>query len=230
MQVKKLLVVDQDPHVRDLFSEAFASGFDVLATPSLDEAMREATLSFPNCVVLDSALPDRGAFALCKILRSVKETQSIPIILVGEETRDTSWLAAKQMGAFDYLEKPISVDQISEAVQRALTMPRINRRRSKRLSLRIPLVIRGKDVYERDFEMRMVTAEVSRHGFMVRLSVIIPVGEEVEVLRSGPNDPTGASDPARARVVWNDGGGSTGGLGCHGLEFLAPLPEWVPSK
>lgn len=229
MQIKKLLVVDQDPQVRDLLSEAFAPHFDVLATRSLEEAIREATLNFPNCIVLDSAMPARGSYTLCKILQSIKETRRIPIILTGTEPRDVSWLEAKEIGAFDYLEKPVSIDQVSEIVRRAITLPRIDRRRSKRLLLEIPVVIRGKDVYDRDFELSFVAEGVNRHGLSVRLPTCVPVGEEVEVFRSEPNDASGASDPTRARVVWNDGG-ETGGLGWHGLEFLAPLPEWVPSK
>lgn len=227
MQINLLLVVDQDPQVRDLLSETFASHFDVLATPSLEEAVREASFQHPQCILLDSAMPDRGAYSLCKFLRSVKETQRIPIILMGTEPREVSWLGAREMGAFDYLEKPLSFPQVCEVVKRAIKLPCINQRRSKRLPLKLSLVVRGKDVYNRYFERPSVAKEVSRHGLLVQLPVHVPVGEEVELSRPDPNDPRGISMTTRARVVWSDGGLS-GGAGWHGLEFMAPLPDWLP--
>jgi CheY-like chemotaxis protein len=227
MSEKKLLIIEEDPNVRDLLSDAFGSQFDVLATRSLEEAIREATFQHPNCVLLDMGMPQMGASMMCKILKSMKETESIPIILMGENPRDAVWITTKKMGAFDYIEKPFSIEQISELIKSASALPPIERRRSRRMFRKVPYVIRGKDIYERDFEVSSVTEGVSQHGLLVRLPVRIPVGEEVEVFQSEPNDPDGVAILTRARIVWNDGEGVRGPF-WHGLEFLNPSSGWTP--
>jgi CheY-like chemotaxis protein len=110
---KRLLVTDVDPQVRDSLSEAFGSQFDVLATPSIEEAIREATINQPSCILLDTAMPQMGAAMLCKILRSMPETEMIPVVLMGLQPRNTSLQAVKHMEPFDYIEKPFSIDQVS---------------------------------------------------------------------------------------------------------------------
>ena len=229
MNKKRLLVVCEDPQVRDSLSDAFASEFDVLATRSLEEAIREATFNHPNCVVLDMDLPESGAALLCKIVKSMTDTQSTPLVLLGRKSHEEGWGVAKEMGAYDYLERSLPFDQVSESVRRALSLPPVERRRSHRLLLRIPFVIRGKDNYDRDFELSSVTEGVSEHGLLVKLPARIPVGEEVEVFQSDPNDPDSVTVVTRARVVWNDAAGVRGPY-WHGLEFLKASPAWTSKE
>lgn len=226
MNKKRLLVVDEDPQVRDSLSDAFASEFDVLATRSLEEAIREATFNRPNCVVVDMSLPGSGASVLCKVLKAMTDTESVPIILMGSHAQDQGEKMGKEMGGHHYIRKPIAINEAQEVVKRASELPPVERRRSQRLSLRVPFVIRGKDDYDRDFELSSVTEGVSEHGLLMKLPARIPVGEEVEVFESEPNNPNNVVILTRARVVWNDSEGSRGPY-WHGLEFLKPCREWV---
>lgn len=226
MDRKKLLVVDEDHNVRDLLAEAFASQYDVLATRSLEEAIREVTFDHPHCVLLAMDLPHMGTLMICKILKSMSDTESIPIIMTGQKPREVCFVQAAAMGAFDYIEKPFTVEQVSKVVQRALDLPPLERRRSKRMSVKIPYVIRGKDSFAHDFEVPSVTEGVSQHGLLVRLPVRIPVGERVEVFQSEPDTSDGVAILSEARVVWNDSDGIRGPY-WHGLEFLRPSSGWT---
>ena len=225
MDKKKLLIVDEDLQVRDLLSEEFAAQYDVLATRSMEEAMREVTFDHPHCVMLAMDLPQMGASMICKILKAMRDTESVPIILTGDKPRDASFVRAKAMGAFEYIEKPFTVEQVSKIVKSALDLPPIERRRSKRMSLKVPFVIRGKDTFDHDFEVSSVTEGVSQHGLMVRLPVRIPVGERVEVFQTEPSDSEGVAILTCARVVWNDSDGIRGPY-WHGLEFLSASNGW----
>jgi CheY-like chemotaxis protein len=225
MDKKKLLVIDEDPAVRDLLSEALASQYDVLATRSVEEAIREATFDHPNCVLMEMELPQKGTPMLCKILKSMKETEAIPIVLTGKNPRDACWITATEMGAFEYIEKPFTIEGISTIIKTAMELPPIERRRSRRMSLKIPFVIRGKDTFNRDFEVSSITEGVSQHGLLVRLPVRIPVGEEVEVFQTEPNASEGVAILTRGRVVWNDSDGIRGPY-WHGLEFLSRSNQW----
>jgi CheY-like chemotaxis protein len=227
MNKRRLLIIDEDAKVRDMLSDAFDSQFDVLATRSLEEALREATYQHPHCILLDMGMPQMGASTACETLKSMKETESIPIVLMGEYPRDAVWVTAKKMGGFDYIEKPFSIAQVSKMIRSASELPPIERRRSRRMFRKVPYVIRGKDIYERDFEVSSVTEGVSRHGLLVRLPVRIPVGEDVEVFQSEPVGAKGVAILTRARVVWNDGEGIRGPF-WHGLEFQSASPGWTP--
>ncbi|MBZ5538666.1 MAG: response regulator [Acidobacteriia bacterium] len=225
MDKKKLLVFDEDPQVRDLLSEGFASVYDVLATRSLEEAIREITFDHPHCVLLEMDLPHKSTSMICKILKSMRDTEAVPIILTGQKPRDFRFVEATEMGAFEYIEKPFTFQQVSEIIKRAIDLPPIERRRSKRMSLKIPFVIRGKDTFDHDFEVSSVTEGISQHGLLVRLPLRIPVGEQVEVFQTEPDDSDGVAILTRARVVWNDSDGVRGPF-WHGLEFLTAASGW----
>lgn len=226
MPKKRLLVTDADPQVRDSLSEAFGSQYDVLATPSIEAAIREATINQPSCILLDTGMPQMGASMLCKILRSMPETETIPVVLTGYQPRNVCREAVKHMEPFDYIEKPFSIDQVSEVVKRAIERPPKERRRSQRLLLRIPYVIEGKDAYDQDLKARGMTEVVSQHGLLVKLPSRIPVGQEVEILQAAKKDPNRITGLSRARVIWNDKEGVHGPY-WHGLEFLTPSPDWA---
>jgi hypothetical protein len=66
------------------------------------------------------------------------------------------------------------------------------------------------------------TEGVSQLGLLVKLPARIPVGEEVEVIRSEMNDPIEVSILKRAQVVWNDSNDGQGPY-WHAWSSLSPL-------
>ncbi len=227
MERKRLLVVDEEPEIGTMLSEGFAEQFDVLKVRSWEEAIRRAVCDHPSCILLDVFMPEVGGSTLCEILKSIKQIKLIPIILMGTKPRYEVWALAQEKGAFDYIEKPFSFEKASDAVHRALDEAPLERRRAPRVSMKIPIVIRGKDNKEQDFELHAETVDVSRYGALVRLPVRIPVGKQVELCPSELPSTNGNDDRSTAaRIVWNDEKGAIGPY-WHGLEFVLPSSEWV---
>ncbi len=226
MDRKRLLVVGEEPQMGEWITSAFSTHFEVMMARSGKDAIQKAVLGHPSCLLLDVLMPQMSGFMLCEILKSISQTKRIPILLVGTKPRDEVWTMAKEMGALDYIEQPFSIEKISSALSRALEAAARERRRAPRVTMKIPIVIRGKDAFDRRFEVSAETVDVSRHGALMTLPVRIPVGELVEIFQAYAPAENRMAIRAIARVVWNDDD-EVIGPNCHGLEFIEPSSAWI---
>lgn len=222
----RLLVVDNEPQVSELLSKAFATQFDVLTATSGEEAIKKAVIDQPSCILMDVQMPQMGGFLLCEILKMIKQTQWIPILVVSRTPRNEVWSTVKEMGILDYIEKPFSIERVSEAINRVLQSAPAERRRTPRVKMNIPIIVRGKDVNNREIEVSSNIEDVSRLGALVSLTARIPVGQEIEIWRRDLTAPNRQSLITKARVVWNDDEGGSGTY-WHGVEILNPSSQWV---
>jgi two-component system alkaline phosphatase synthesis response regulator PhoP len=71
-------------------------------------------------ILLDLMLPDIDGFGVCEILRSTATTATIPIVITSIWRSAGSRRLGRELGAFDYLAKPFSPDQLLDRVQRTL--------------------------------------------------------------------------------------------------------------
>ena len=219
-------MVDDEPQIGELMVKTFGGQYEVLIARSGEEAIRKAVLDHPNCILLDIMMSQLGGLMLCEILKSIKQTKLIPILFMGTKPRSAVWPTAQELGALDYLEKPFSIERISDAVICALQVVPAERRRTPRVNIKIPITIRGKDIYGKKVEVAADTVDVSRYGALMRLPVQIAVGEEVEVCQAFVPESNDLSVRTMARVVWNDEEGVIGPF-WHGLEFMNPSSQWV---
>jgi DNA-binding response OmpR family regulator len=226
MDRKRLLVVEGEPRIGELVHDTFSTQFEVMTARSGNEAIRRAVLDHPNCLLLDVAMPQMSSLMLCEILKSISQTKGIPILLVGAKPRETVWGMAKEMGALDYIESPFSAEKVAKSVQLAMESTTVERRRTLRVSMKIPMAIRIKDAFNRRLEVSAETVDVSRHGALMRLPVRIPVGQQVEICPSAEAVSSRMILSGRARVVWNDDD-EVIAPNCHGLEFIEPVSAWT---
>ncbi len=226
MPRKKLLVVDDEALIRTLVSQALASEYEVLTAGTGEEAIRRAVLEQPDCILMDVMMPQMGGIMLSEIFKSVRQTKLIPIILMSAKPRESVWPAAQELGILDFIEKPFSLDQVSHSLQCALEKSPLERRRAPRVTLKIPVTIRGTDDSGNAFEVSAETDDVSRFGALVRLPVRVPVGEQIEIRRLSVSSSKTIANPTPARVAWNDELHAAG-VFLHGCEFSHPSSEWV---
>lgn len=225
MEKRKVLIVDDDLQIGNLLSAALSDKYEVLSAKSGEEAIKKAVINQPSCIMLDVMMPEMGGFMVCEILKSLKQTQRIPIVLLSGKSRDELLPTALEMGALDCLEKPFSIPQICEAVNRALNVAPVERRRTPRVKMKIPVIVRGKDIFENDFEVCSNTENVSRLGTLVNLPVKVHVGDMIELKPMAYPSQDNSSPTSQARVVWAD----EGILGDYhyGLEFNTLATHWV---
>jgi len=122
--VKKILIVDDQPEVRELVEVTLRIGdYKILQASSGDEALRIARAERPDLMLLDVMMPNSSVdgFEVCRLLKSDPATRNINIVMVtarGQETdKEIGWKA----GADDYFTKPFSPLQLMGKVEELLS-------------------------------------------------------------------------------------------------------------
>ena len=115
-----ILVVDDEPDIRDLLQEILEDeGYDV-ETAENGEAARQAYRQHqPNLILLDIWMPDVDGITLLKEWTEEGKL-SVPVIMMsGHGTVETA-VEATRLGAYDFIEKPLSLAKLLLTVEQAL--------------------------------------------------------------------------------------------------------------
>ncbi|WP_303909393.1 sigma-54-dependent transcriptional regulator [Thiohalomonas denitrificans] len=116
-----ILVVDDEPDIRTLLQEILQDeGYEVATAESGEEARRLRRVRRPDLVLLDIWMPGIDGISLLKEWKEEEEDGSTPIIMMsGHGTVETA-VEATRLGAYDFIEKPLSLAKLLVTVQRAL--------------------------------------------------------------------------------------------------------------
>lgn len=119
----RVLVVDDEIETLDLFRVILEmAGYDVITVLNSTDALMMAELERPDCVLLDIMMPYLDGFTLCKIMRLHPATLALPIIFVTAYPALDLDDRRKEAGADFVLFKPVGMDTLIGAVQRALNI------------------------------------------------------------------------------------------------------------
>lgn len=113
------LIVDDEPGILTTLSGILADrGYGTLCAASGNEAIELFRLHRPDVVFLDIWLPDRDGLETLQVLRADDPAAAV-VMMSGHGTTATAVKAIK-MGAYDYLEKPLSLRRVVEAADGAI--------------------------------------------------------------------------------------------------------------
>jgi len=116
---KRVLIVDDEPGILSALSNILVDeGYEVLTTPSGEEALAIYEREHPAVVFLDIWLADKDGLETLQALREIDPAASV-VMMSGHGTASTAVQSIK-MGAHDYLEKPLTYDQAVNAVKEAM--------------------------------------------------------------------------------------------------------------
>jgi DNA-binding response OmpR family regulator len=85
----------------------------------------------PDLVLLDIALPSLSGLEVLRAIRTTREWQWIPVIVLSADTRIETMIEATNLGATEYLKKPFSQERLMKAVE--LFLPRPNNQQEPQL-------------------------------------------------------------------------------------------------
>lgn len=115
---KRVLIVDDDPDALSELSSAFsAEGFEVDLASSGFEAGRKVYACKPDLILLDFLMPGMDGFEVCSVLKSDKETASIPIIAVTALNGKGEVERIKKCGVRLYFSKPLDLTRLLKTVK-----------------------------------------------------------------------------------------------------------------
>ena len=111
MENLKVLVVDDEPNIRDLLSASLRfQGHQVLTAANGNEAINKIVDNQPDIVLLDVMLPDISGFGVTKKIRSLGIEVPILFLTARDDTEDK--VTGLTVGGDDYVTKPFSLDEI----------------------------------------------------------------------------------------------------------------------
>jgi two-component system nitrogen regulation response regulator GlnG len=118
-----LLVIDDEASILEAFRATFDEpSVTVLTAGSAIEGLESARANRPDVVILDLDLPDLNGLEAFRRLQALDSR--VPVIFVtGHGTTDTA-IEAMKLGAFDYLLKPLELDQLRALIDRACNISR----------------------------------------------------------------------------------------------------------
>ncbi|HSR61935.1 MAG TPA: sigma-54 dependent transcriptional regulator [Gammaproteobacteria bacterium] len=120
MSTGKILIVDDEPDIRDLVKEILEDeGYTVDAAADAEQARTLKEHLKPDLVLLDIWMPGTDGIALLKEWKEA-DVLTIPVIMMsGHGTIETA-VEATKVGAYDFLEKPLSLAKLILTVKHAL--------------------------------------------------------------------------------------------------------------
>ena len=110
MPMLKILLVDDDPNIRQLVNLYLQKeGFEVMMADRGDEALKMFKASPPNLMLLDIMLPGMDGWQVC---REVRKTSNVPIIMLTAKDETFDKVLGLELGADDYVVKPFDMKEL----------------------------------------------------------------------------------------------------------------------
>ena len=143
----KILLVEDEKNICDFISTSLsAQDYRISTAHTGKEALPIITSQCPDLILLDLGLPDMDGM---EIIRQVRTWSSVPIIVLSARTQEQEKVRALDLGADDYLTKPIGTSELLARIRTAL-------RHSNRLNTDSPL-------YKRPFHAKGLTIDFEKH-------------------------------------------------------------------
>lgn len=115
----RLLVVDDEPNIRDLLATSLRfAGFDVEAAEGGNDAVRKVTARTPDLVVLDIMMPDMDGYTALRRIRAVAGPVPVVFLTARDDTQDK--IKGLTAGGDDYITKPFSLEEVVARIRAVL--------------------------------------------------------------------------------------------------------------
>ena len=115
---QRILVVDDEPQIQRFLTPALiASGYETLNAANAADALKLIATMAPDAVVLDLGLPDLDGKEVIRQLRAFSE---VPVLVLSARDRESEKIAALDLGADDYIEKPFAIGEFMARLRTAL--------------------------------------------------------------------------------------------------------------
>ena len=116
-ETRVLVVDDETQIIRFLRPSLTAAGYKVDTATTGAEALRLAATVAPAIVVLDLGLPDMDGK---DVIRKLREWSDVPIIVLSARDRESEKIAALDLGADDYVNKPFGIGELMARLRTSL--------------------------------------------------------------------------------------------------------------
>ncbi len=117
-QKHRALIVDDEPQIRRFLQTSLtAHNYSILEAANGEEAITKAISERPDIVILDLGLPDIDGQ---EVLRTIRETSTVPVIILSVRGKESDKVQALDSGADDYVTKPFGIGELLARIRSVL--------------------------------------------------------------------------------------------------------------
>ena len=121
MTNKKVLIVDDEEHIRELIKfNLKKEGYDTEVAVNGTEALKLIREIKFDLILLDLMLPEIDGLEVCKEIRRIEETSDIPVMMITAKGEEFDKVLGLELGADDYITKPFSIRELMARVKALL--------------------------------------------------------------------------------------------------------------
>jgi DNA-binding response OmpR family regulator len=165
---RKVLIVDGDSSIRrDVRAACAQDGYQVLEAESGADALRELGASHPSLVLLEVALPDGSGFDVCRELR--KADAAVPVIMMSARSDEIDVVVALEIGADDYVTKPLRMRELLARVAAHLRRTRLESVEAARSRMEfrdLVIDVNERRIYKSNREVELTHTEFDLLNFL----------------------------------------------------------------
>ncbi|NOX21359.1 MAG: sigma-54-dependent Fis family transcriptional regulator, partial [Nitrospirae bacterium] len=159
-----VLVVDDEEGIRESLKDILEDeGYEVITASNAEEALKAVNDNAPDLVYLDIWLPDRDGIEVLEEIKGRERT--MPVVMISGHGSIELAVKATKLGAYDFLEKPLSLDRVLLTAQRAIERGNLEKNYNilkSKLSDRYQLVGQSEAIKRLKEEIEMVSKTNSR--------------------------------------------------------------------
>lgn len=118
----KLLVVDDQPINIQVLYQTFSADYDVCMATNGKQALKVCAEQNPDLILLDIEMPGMNGFEVCQLLKADPVTKNVPVIFVTAHVDEASETQGLDVGAVDFISKPINPNIVRARVKTHVTL------------------------------------------------------------------------------------------------------------
>ncbi len=157
-----ILVVDDTKANIDVLVNILKKGYDINVSLSGENALELVESEMPDLILLDIVMPDMDGYEVCRLLKANPKTKDIPVIFVTSLNQQEDETRGLELGAVDYITKPISPSIVRARVKNHLELTKSRQKLAKQ----------NKELLEAA-QLKEDVERITRHDLKTPLNAII---------------------------------------------------------
>ncbi|MCC3145241.1 response regulator transcription factor [Halanaerobium sp. Z-7514] len=118
MNKKKVLIIDDDPHIREILDDYLNfEGFDAFLAEDTEKGLKILQEEIIDILILDIMLPDEDGWEFCQ---KIRPEYDLPIIFLSAKDKSVDKITGLELGADDYITKPFSPREVVARIKAVL--------------------------------------------------------------------------------------------------------------
>ena len=118
MNKKKVLIIDDDPHIREILDDYLKfEGFDAFLAEDTEKGLKILQEEKVDILILDIMLPDEDGWEFCQ---KIRPEHDLPIIFLSAKDKSVDKITGLELGADDYITKPFSPREVVARIKAVL--------------------------------------------------------------------------------------------------------------